>query len=367
MEICFDASHSDERSALSITPEHENHHAVDEEPGIAVIIPVYNAGDDLVSCLTSLFDAGQAPSDIVLVDDDSTDGAAQSAAERHGTRYVRLTSGPHGPAFARNRGTREFTASDAYLFVDSDVSLQADALQRFRKIVATRKDIAAVFGSYDDRPTDAGWISQYKNLLHHYMHQTSRPDVTTFWSGCGLVRRAAFRGVGGFDEDFATASIEDIDLGTRLREAGHVIRLQKDILCRHHKCWTLKGWLKTDIMARALPWSRLIAERGEGIPDVLNLGWRERLSALVALGFHAGILFLAALTVFGAASVAIWALVAVIVGCIVMFALLQRHLLALFRRRQGTPFMLVAALLHSIYYVYSSLVFVGVRLTTMLR
>ena len=34
-------------------------------------------------------------------------------------------------------------------------------------------ELAAVFGSYDDEPAWRTFISQYKNLMHHYVHQIS--------------------------------------------------------------------------------------------------------------------------------------------------------------------------------------------------
>ncbi len=50
--------------------------------------------------------------------------------------------------------------------------------------------LAALFGSYDDSPAAPGLVSQYRNLLHHFVHQQgaflddTRP-AHTFWTGCG--------------------------------------------------------------------------------------------------------------------------------------------------------------------------------------
>jgi GT2 family glycosyltransferase len=243
------------------------------ELAITVIIPVYNAGHDLKCCLQSLKSAGQQGCDIILVDDASTDGAAETCAREFAARYHRFETGPNGPAMARNLGAKLSPESDAYLFIDSDVSIAPGAIDQFRQVLIDSPDIAAAFGSYDEYPPAPGWISQYKNLLHHYMHQIGNPEASTFWSGCGIVRRSVFETMNGFDEKFGAASIEDIDLGIRMNDAGYRVRLCRDIRCRHHKNWTLMSWLRTDIFARALPWSRLLVARDTGVPNTLNLGY----------------------------------------------------------------------------------------------
>ena len=94
----------------------------------------------------------------------------------------------------------------------------------------------AVFGSYDDAPAAAGLVARYKNLYHHYVHQRSGASAQSFWAGCGAVRRSAFLAVGGFDEErYPRPSIEDIELGYRLTDAGYRIRFRPDLMVKHLK------------------------------------------------------------------------------------------------------------------------------------
>ena len=131
----------------------------------------------------------------------------------------------HGPAAARNRGARD-AAGDILLFVDADCRPHDDAVALLLGAFDD-PEVAAAFGSYDDRPAVPTTVSLYKNLAHHFVHQRSAEDASTFWAGLGAVRRGAFRSSGGFDEAYARPSIEDVELGYRLKAAGHRIRLVK--------------------------------------------------------------------------------------------------------------------------------------------
>jgi len=342
---------------------------------LVAIVPVHNGGRDVHACLSALREASLDGSCIVVVDDASTDGAAREAAERYGCGYLMSactdaqiasgapdgpsSPGPQGPARARNRGAAWASASPLgatlLLFVDADVTVHADAVTRFRRVFSEQPGLAAAFGSYDDEPSDRGWISRYKNLLHHRMHQGPPRPASTFWSGCGAVRTTVFERFGGFDERYTGATIEDIEFGMRLHAAGETIALRPDILCTHHKRWTLRGWLRTDILGRALPWSRLLVERAGKLPDTLNVSRRERLTAAIVCSMPVCVLLVMLGTVPTLASIGFAASLAA-------FLWLQRDLLAFFARRGGTGFALAAGAMHIAYYLYSSLTFALVRL-----
>ena len=64
--------------------------------------------------------------------------------------------------------------------------------------------------------------------------------------------------MGGHDERYRRPCIEDIELGYRLRDAGHEIRLCRDLQVKHLKRWRLGDMLTTDLLKRAVPWTRLM-------------------------------------------------------------------------------------------------------------
>ena len=206
------------------------------------------------------------------------------AADRPPEELVVVT-GPGVIGRARNLGAAR-TTGDVLVFVDSDVVVHPDSFVRIRTALEADSGLAAIFGSYDATPADPGVVSQFRNLLHHHVHQQSAGRATTFWSGLGAVRRDAFLAVGGFDP--RQRSVEDIELGMRLHAGGWRIRLDPDLQGTHLKRWTLRRMLVADTLSLGAPWVALMI-RHRSIPRGLNLGWPHRLSALAVAAGIAGL------------------------------------------------------------------------------
>lgn len=242
----------------------------------SVVIPARNAQDILRACLERIGKSRSCPYEIIVVDDGSTDETARVAIEM-GARVIQLDKSM-GPAAARNRGTADARA-EIVVFIDADVLVETTTLSRLVEVLR-EADYDAVFGSYGLTPAAVNLISQYKNLLHHHMHQHAHPEASTFWSGCGAVRRERFLQLGGFDEGFRRPCIEDIEFGTRLKGSGGKIRLAPDIQVTHTKHWTLSSVVRTDFFDRALPWTRLILKQ-QSFPNDLNLKMSQRICVVI--------------------------------------------------------------------------------------
>lgn len=302
-----------------------------------VIVPVYNANRDLEHCLDALARSTYKRFDVLIVDDGSTE-PIKPLVDRFGYGYLRI-EGPGGPARARNRGVQQ-TQSEVVIFIDADVCVHPDAIERIMQNFADDENLAAVIGTYDDAPADRGFLSQYRNMFHHYTHCRSAGQATTFWSGCGAMRRDIFMRYGGFDEQrYRRPAIEDIELGTWISADGGRIILDPTIQCKHLKRWSFANMVKTDVCQRGIPWIDLMLRSGKRT-RTLNVTASQRLS--VALVFTACALAVLAISW-------PWALIGTAAAVFVV-TLLNMDLYRFFASRRGLWFATKALLFHWLYF-----------------
>jgi glycosyltransferase involved in cell wall biosynthesis len=315
---------------------------VDQDPGgpgkpvkISVVIPCHNSPIELGECLSALARVNWRGTEYIVVDDGSDQDLAP-VISRSGLP-ARLMRAPvrSGSAAARNLGAGCATG-ELLVFLDADVRVHPNTLALIEESFEEPNGPDAVIGSYDDNPSAPGFHSQFRNLLHHYVHQTSQRQACTFWTGCGAVYRSVFESHGGFDE--TTSGMDDIELGGRLALTGARIDLRPDIQVQHLKRWTFLLWTSTDLRLRGIPWTMLLLRNGSW-PNVLNLDYRSRASvaliwaalATVAAGIfvpRAGWLALPLL------AAALW---------------LNRRLYWFFRQRRGSAFAVGSVAAHSVH------------------
>jgi hypothetical protein len=282
---------------------------------ITAIVPGTNRPPTLERCVEAINASSRPPDELIVVTDPPGSG----------------------PAAARNSAARR-AAGDVLVFVDSDVVVAGDALARVEAAFAADPTLTAVFGSYDDAPSEPDAVSGFRNLLHHHVHQSSPGEVPTFWAGLGAIRRADFLAAGGFDEArYPAPSIEDIELGARISGDGARIVLDPELQGTHLKRWTLASAVSTDFSKRGVTWVELVV--GSGAPaGILNLGWRHRASAALSA--------LAALAALRRRPLALAAAIGGLVG-------LNRDLYALVLDRRGPASALAAVGLHVVHHLVS--------------
>lgn len=257
-------------------------------PSLTVIVPVWNGMSVLPQCVEALRRSSLPRDDweLLIVDDASSDGTSEWAGVE-ADRVLTVDRGPLGPGSARNLGASA-ARGDVLVFVDADVCVAPDALERIRDVFASDSSVGACFGAYDDHPAEPDFLSQYRNLYHRYVHIQGRGESETFWAGCGAVRAALFTALGGFDTvAYPRPQIEDIELGYRIRDAGYRIVLDPAIQGTHLKKWSFWKMVRTDLFDRGVPWMRLLLGDGPGgaRPATLNVGGAEKAkTGLMGLG-----------------------------------------------------------------------------------
>lgn len=311
---------------------------------ISVVIPVGNGGESFRRCLLSLTEAEPSPWEVIVVADDDPDDSWHLAEDVEVQMLIVPT--PGGPAKKRNAGART-SRGDILFFVDADVSIQKGTLGQIAAAFAAQPEMDALIGSYDDDPAAGNFLSQYKNLHHHYVHQTAREKASTFWGACGAIRREVFWAMGGFDERYLQPSVEDIEFGYRLKQAGHTIRLCKTLQVKHLKRWGFISLVKSDVFSRAIPWTGLILRHRQMIDD-LNLKVSSRVSVIVTYGLLSALV------------VAAWwpASLALAAALNLSLLVLNMPLYRFFRQKRGLPFAIKVIPWHWFSYLYGGLAFV---------
>lgn len=249
-------------------------------PTLTLVMPTIGWEPPFPRCCRAALDGLAAQDEALVV----FDGAPPAApAWLCGSRADLLDTGRRcGPAAARNLAARQ-ARGEILVFLDADVEVHPDALARIRARFADDPGLSAVFGSYDATPAAPGAVSRFRNLLHHHTHSSQPGPAITFWAGCGAVRRSSFLALGGFDAiAYDRPCVEDIEFGLRLSDSGERILLDPSIQATHHKRWTLRATVTTDIRQRAIPWSRLLLRRGQ-LPATLNLTRTARVSGAASL------------------------------------------------------------------------------------
>jgi glycosyltransferase involved in cell wall biosynthesis len=310
-----------------------------QKPRISTIIASRNAAPTLSRCLETLIAQKTDDIELIVVDDNSAD-ETRAIASRYPVELIALPQHA-GVSAARNRGA-EAARGEVLLFLDADVVLAPGGI---RRVLATmsRPEVGALIGSYDAEPEDVSIVSRFKNLAHHYFHQHSRLEATTFWGACGAVRQGCFFAVGGFDEKrFKLPSIEDVELGYRLVDRGVRIVLDPELQVKHLKKWTLSSLVATDVTRRAIPWTLLWMERRRPHRD-LNFSYAQRIGAMVSVA-----LVLAILLAFENSHVW-WAVGALLIAAY----LLNRGLFRLLFTKGGSRLAIGGFFLQQLYYLYS--------------
>lgn len=252
---------------------------------LSVIIPVYNDPVNLAKCLDSLERSEMKDFQTIVVDDGSQPSCEDLAAARSDV-FLRLQEN-RGQSAARNRGAAEAEA-DLLFFLDADIMVEPDTLGRVLDEFERRTDIAALFCSFQQDTPPKNFFSQFKNLQHHFTHQVSRREAVTFCGGFGAIYKDVFFRIGGFQEDLRF--MEDVEMGYRLHTAGHRIRLCPDIQLTHNKRYSLASLIKSDVFQRAVPWTRIMLERGVYRND-LNTSSNNVASVIVVYLMLAGLVF----------------------------------------------------------------------------
>lgn len=226
---------------------------------ISVIIPCFNASGYLSECLESLNRQTMQRDryEIVVVDDGSSDNTAQ-VAESACDKCIRTPN--RGSAAARNRGVNE-SGGALLLFTDADCVPRHDWIEKMTAPFVN-PEISGAKGVYQTRQTGlvARFVqAEYEVKYSRMMKQTCIDFVDTYSAG---FRRCVFTGLGGFDERYPGASVEDQEFSFRVAEAGHKMVFVPDAVVWHRHADSLGRYFRKKMNIGY--WKVLVLKRHPG-------------------------------------------------------------------------------------------------------
>lgn len=188
-------------------------------PPITVLIPTFNRADYVGECLESVLGQSLPASQLIVVDDGSTDQTATVLA-RYGDRITVVRGPNRGKPAALNTGLAFATGDYVWMFDDDDVALP-DALERLVAPLIGHPEYGFSYGTFHYTHTDPR-----SDHIGEVFDQSQVPDVESrgfvlplleanFLGGAALfARRSCYEVVGAFDERLIRS--QDYDMAIRI-------------------------------------------------------------------------------------------------------------------------------------------------------
>jgi GT2 family glycosyltransferase len=197
-------------------------------PSISIIIPSYNGAELLKDCLLSLANQHQKPSEVIVVDDGSSDNTEQIIKQSSIDVILIRSRNNEGFSRATNKGIRK-SISELVMIVNNDVTLHKECIAELQ-IAASNLNYSSfcpLIFQHNERQTVHSAGLMYSNRGYGNRSNRTKFSVnsmpTDVFSACGAValyRRTALDEVGLLNENFFFF-FEDLELGLRLQLQGH--------------------------------------------------------------------------------------------------------------------------------------------------
>jgi len=189
------------------------------KPKVSIIIPVYNSEKTLKLCLDAIFRQTYKNFEVIIVDDCSKDNSYNIAKKykKNNCKIIKLKKNS-GPAVARNIGAR-YAKGEFLMFVDSDVALKKNVLSLIIEKFKKEPGLAAVNGIYAKKPLIRdSLVEDYRVLQEHYWQKSTAGYISSIMISIAAIKKNIFKEIGGFDERYKKADVEDVEFGHRLSQ-----------------------------------------------------------------------------------------------------------------------------------------------------
>jgi GT2 family glycosyltransferase len=202
---------------------------------VAIVIPVFNQVEYTEMCLDSLRAAGVKDSQIVVVDNASTDGTVRLLAERPELNVIRNSTN-HGCGYAWNQGVGASPA-DWTVLLNNDVLVPPGWLEGLLAFAEEENcDIATPAICNGENDYDfAAYARQFMKKMARVKRRGTASGV------CFMVHRRVFDAKGLFDDDPRLGGYEDDEFFRRSRQAGFRLAITGRSFLHHFGSVTQKA------------------------------------------------------------------------------------------------------------------------------
>lgn len=242
-----------------------------KRPFLSIVIPAFNAAKILPRLLDSIYNTqGFRDFEVIVVDDRSLDNTSKIVESYKPKVEYLLLKRNSGPARARNEGVKK-AKGKVVLFLDADVICYVDTVSRIAKAFIKDPDLTAITGVWTRPKRSKKFFSNYKALRDwsYWINERQRKGYYYLFSTrIAAIKKEVFLRLGGFNQMYKKADIEDIEFTYKIASRYAVIFDEK-IKVRHE--FEDFGPIVKKYFRRSFFWSQLFSQRRKFDPVTLTI------------------------------------------------------------------------------------------------
>ena len=271
---------------------------------VDIILPVYNALDDVKACISSLYESQTIPFNLIVIDDCSEHETQVWLVEEQKVRGFQLFRNTENLRFTKtvNRGFSE-SHGDYVVLLNSDTIVTAFWLEKILacfqsdpstgivgplsnaaswQTVPVRED--KVNGGWLVNEIPPGYSIEMMGQLVETVSKRQYPDVPSVNGFCYVIKRSVINNIGTLDEEyFPTGYGEEDDFSIRARKAGFTIRVADDTYVFHAKSKSYTQEVRKVLTVGGR--KSLDKKHGKAEIEKLIAAWKSE-PCLPEIGFH---------------------------------------------------------------------------------
>lgn len=216
-------------------------------PKISIILVTYNSAKTINRCLESIRKTTQAPFEILIVDNASSDDTREKIKQSKIESRIILNNQNLGFSRANNIGIKQ-AKGDYLMFLNPDTKVKNNAIDRLHQYLVTHPEVGLVVPKLEDEDgTSQKSVRQLPTLLRaikeYYLGikssyapfvplGTSAVDVESAVGAAMMVKKTTYQQVGGFDERYFLY-FEDLDLCRKILRVNLKIKYLPEAIIVH--------------------------------------------------------------------------------------------------------------------------------------